>query len=47
MAKCYLLMTFPTLTDGASCADFWGPLFVVLLYALISIYGQLGVCPSQ
>lgn len=23
--------------------DFWGPLFVVLTYSLISIYGQLGV----
>lgn len=23
--------------------DFWGPLFVVLSYALISLYGQLGV----
>ena len=24
-------------------ADFWGPLFVVLVYALVSLYGQLSV----
>ena len=23
--------------------DFWGPLFVVLVYALISVYGQFSV----
>ena len=34
----------PSDTHRLTAADFWGPLFVVLAYALISIYGQLGVC---
>lgn len=27
--------------------DFWGPLFVVLVYALLALYGQFRVCEIQ
>ena len=31
-------------TVSANDADFWGPLFVVLFYSTISVYGQFSVC---
>ena len=42
-----VLLPFPSLsrqrTTIRDSPDFWGPLFVVLVYALISLYGQFSV----
>eukprot|EP00042_Codosiga_hollandica_P033786 m.230242 g.230242 ORF g.230242 m.230242 type:complete len:194 (-) comp54267_c0_seq14:13-594(-) len=40
--KCVLL-PFKRATVVRDSPDFWGPLLVVLGYALVSLYGQLGV----